>query len=378
LRNLFGAKYRRYAQSLKRVVHVIAMIKRGYSFLAAHPRLRVGLQLAVSLALIGLLVSAAQQAHLIASFATLRPEAIGLAAALQLLAFILNSRRWQLLLANVGVQQRLADLTSLYFIGQFFSLFLPTGTGGDVVRAYDVARRSGRPAETIMATLQERLLGLGASLLIGLVATLYYLPLVPLQLRIWMVIIQIVGAAGITLLLYPALLFGIVKRFWSANKQRPALQRIAGRPLVVRALAAVQPISELPVLRPLRLVLLLGMAITAVLMGIGMYYAIGRSLGLQTGFMPFCLVVPLVWIVRMIPVSLNGVGVSEGSFVFLIGLFDVPADQALVLALAVLGVMTANALLGGLLLALRVARGTWVGGRQPAPEPAVEALSEHG
>lgn len=357
---------------------MIAFVKRGYSFLAARPRLRVGLQLAVSLALIGLLVGAARQTNLVASFATLRPEAIALAAALQLLAFVLNSRRWQLLLANVGVRQRLADLASLYFIGQFFSLFLPTGTGGDVVRAYDVARRSGRPAETIMATLQERLLGLGASLLIGLVATLYYLPLVPLQLRIWMVIIQIVGAAGITLLLYPALLFGIVKRFWRSNQQRPALQRIADRPLVARLLTAVQPISELPALRPLRLALLLGMAITAVLMGIGMYYVIGRSLGLQIGFMPFCLVVPLVWIVRMIPVSLNGVGISEGAFVFLIGLFGVPADQALVLALAVLGVMTANALLGGLLLALRISHGTWTGGRRAVPEPAVEALSEHG
>jgi uncharacterized protein (TIRG00374 family) len=341
---------------------VIAIIKRGYTFLATRPRVRVSIQAAVSLALIGLLVGAARQANLIASFATLRPEAIALAAALQLLAFVLNSRRWQLLLTNVGVQQRLADLAALYFIGQFFSLFLPTGTGGDVVRAYDVARRSGRPAETIMATLQERLLGLGASLLIGLVATLYYLPLVPLQLRVWMVIIQIVGAAGITLLLYPALLFGIARRLWRTNKHRPALQRIAGQPLAARVLGAVQPISELPALRPPRLLLLLGMAITAVLMGIGMYYVIGQSLGLQVGFMAFCLVVPLVWIVRMAPVSLNGVGVSEGSFVFLIGLFGVPADKALVLALAVLGVMTANALLGGFLLALRIARGTWVGG----------------
>jgi hypothetical protein len=108
-----------------------------------------------------------------------------------------------------------------------------------------------------------------------------------------------------------------------------------------------------------------------------MYYLIGRSMGIGAGFMAFCLVVPMVWIVRMAPISLNGIGVSEGSVVFLIGLFDVPADQALVLALAILGIMTSTALFGGLLLALRIARGTWAGRHGAGLEPIGEALGEH-
>jgi uncharacterized membrane protein YbhN (UPF0104 family) len=355
---------------------VIAIVKRGYGFLAARPLLRIGLQAAVSLALIVLLVIAARQNNVIASFATIRPGAVIGALALQMLAFVLNSKRWQLLLANAGVEQKLGDLASLYFIGQFFSLFLPTGTGGDVVRTYSVARSSGLLAPTIMATLQERLLGLGASLLIGLVATFYYLPLVPFQLRIWMLLIAIVGAVGIAVLLYPALLIQIIGRFWRWQGHRTALQRLASRPLVARAVGAIRPIGELPPLRPLKLALLLGMACTAVLMGIGMYYVIGQSMGIQAGFMAFCLVVPMVWIVRMAPISLNGIGVSEGSFVFLIGLFSVPPDQALVLALAILGAMTSTALFGGLLLALRIARGSWAAGHGTV-EPIQEALREH-
>jgi uncharacterized membrane protein YbhN (UPF0104 family) len=265
----------------------------------------------------------------------------------------------------------------LYFIGTFCSLFLPTGTGGDVIRVYDVARRSGRPTEAIMATLQERLLGLGASLLIGLVAMLYYLPLVPAQLQIWMLIILFGGVSGITLLLYPQLLFALVGRGWRTHGHRPLLRRIAGQRLVARALVAIRPIGDLPALRASKLLLLLGMAITSVLMGIAMYYVIGRSMGIQVGLIAFCMIIPLVWIVRMVPISLNGIGVGEGSFVFLMGLFGVPAEKSLALALALLGVMTSVALLGGLLLALRIARGTWAGGRRVAPEPAAEALSEH-
>jgi glycosyltransferase 2 family protein len=321
------------------------------------------LQSAVSLALIGLLIGLIRRADVMASFRALQPGALALALGLQVVAFVLNSRRWQLLLSNAGINEPLADLTALYFIGHFFSLFLPTGAGGDVVRAYDVGRRSGRFTQAAMATLQERLLGLGASLAIGLAATIYYLPIVPPPLRIWMGVIQIAGAVGIALLLYPALLFAIAGRFRRAYGHRPTLRRAAERPLVARIVRALQPIGELPALRPLRLAILLGMAAAAVLMGIGMYYLIGRSLNISIGFVAFCLVVPLTWIVRMAPVSLNGLGVGEGAFVFLMGWFAVPADKALVLALAFLGLQTCCALFGGLLLALRMARGRWAGAR---------------
>jgi len=263
---------------------VIGIFKRSYNFLVATPLVRVALQSAVSLALIGLLIALALRANLMDSFRALRPGAIAIAAGLQGAAFVLNSRRWQILLANVGIRQRLGGLTSLYFIGQFFSLFLPTGTGGDLVRAYDVARRSGQPTEAVLATLQERLLGLGASLLIGLVAALYYLPIVPVQLRIWMVMMQIVGAVGIAFLLYPMLLFAVAGWFWRAQGHRLVLGRIAEHPLIVRVAHALRPVRELPPLRPLRLALLLGMAAMAVLMGIGMYFVLAQSLDIHADF----------------------------------------------------------------------------------------------
>jgi Lysylphosphatidylglycerol synthase TM region len=188
------------------------------------------------------------------------------------------------------------------------------------------------------------------------------------QLRIWMVMMQIAGAIGIALLLYPTLLFTMAGWFWRTQGHRPALRSIAERPRVVRVAHALRPIRELPPLRPLRLVLLLGMALTTLLMGIGMYYVLAQSLDIHAGFVAFCLVVPLVWIVRMAPVSLNGIGLGEGAFVFLSGLFAVSADKALVLALACLSIQTGWALFGGLLLALRMLRGSWAGARRTAIE----------
>jgi len=90
--------------------------------------------------------------------------------------------------------------------------------------------------------------------------------------------------------------------------------------------------------------------------------------------MAYCLIVPLVWIIKMVPVSLNGLGLTEGSFVFLMGLFAVPEGKALALAVAALGIQTCCALLGGLLLAIRIVRGTWTSPRQAARPTEGKAL----
>src|SRR5262245_16807884 len=81
------------------IARVLAIAKRSW--------VRVLVQALVSLGLIGVLVVAVQSTNLLASFRAIQPSAIALAAGLQILAFVLNSLRWQLLLANGGIAERL-------------------------------------------------------------------------------------------------------------------------------------------------------------------------------------------------------------------------------------------------------------------------------
>jgi uncharacterized membrane protein YbhN (UPF0104 family) len=328
----------------------------GQAEASAKPRrvARVLVQALVSAAILAVLVTVARRGDVLAALRGLAPEAVAAAVGLQLVACVLNARRWQVLLGRLGVRERLGPLTALYLIGQFFSLFLPTSAGGDAVRIYQVARRSGRPGAALLATVQERLLGLGVTLLIGLAATLYWWPSLPLMLRVWGVPLQVAGMLAVGLLLYPAPLLAAVGWFW------------AGRPEWPTWLNKLRALAGTPGPRPLQLLHLLALAATAVLLGIGVCPALGRSLGIESGFAAFCLVIPLVWLVRMLPVSLNGLGVGEGAFVYLLGLFDVPSDKALALALALLGVQTAFGLTGGAILLLRLAGGTW---RRAQPQP---------
>jgi uncharacterized protein (TIRG00374 family) len=323
------------------------------------PIIRILLQALVSLAVLSVLVYAARQGNVLASLKGLAAWAVVSAVGLQLVACAINSVRWQVLLDRMNVHERLRPLASLYLIGQFFSLFLPTSAGGDAVRIFQVARRNGRTGHVLLATLQERLFGLGVTMLIGLAATFYFWDLLPSALRVWGVLLQAMGVTAVALLLYPAPLLTFIQWLWTAHRDRPALKHLAGRPVFERLGRALRTLGNLPVLRPRQLLCLLVLAAAAILLSIDTCHILAQALGIDSSFLTYCLVIPLVWLVRMLPISLNGIGVGEGAFVFLMGLFAVPTDKALALALAVLGLQTLVALFGGVLLALSMASGRW-------------------
>lgn len=74
----------------------------------------------------------------------------------------------------------------------------------------------------------------------------------------------------------------------------------------------------------------------------------GLALHLEIPIAFYFLLIPLVAVATMIPVSLNGLGVREGAFVFFLAQVGVPEAQALSLALLWLAILIASSLIGGL------------------------------
>ena len=68
---------------------------------------------------------------------------------LYLLSIVLRSYRWRIFLNAQGVRASLPKLISLYLMGGFFNLVLPSGFGGDVVRIYELSQHSSRTASSI-------------------------------------------------------------------------------------------------------------------------------------------------------------------------------------------------------------------------------------
>lgn len=122
---------------------------------------------------------------------------------------LLTFLRWYLLVSAQGFAFRVRDAMRLGFLGLLFNYVAPGSVGGDLVKAYMLAReQSGRRAVAVATVGLDRVLGLLALFLVGALATLFprELPESPeLQTATALLWIgSLCGLVGLALLLHPA------------------------------------------------------------------------------------------------------------------------------------------------------------------------------
>ena len=101
------------------------------------------IRLAISLLLIGYILSRADLGAVAAALRAIDPRWLGVALLLQLLGPAIIALRWSRLLAAKGVTPGWPYLYVSTLVSTFFRQFLPSIVGGDVIRGYD-AWRAGR------------------------------------------------------------------------------------------------------------------------------------------------------------------------------------------------------------------------------------------
>lgn len=75
---------------------------------------------------------------------------------------LLAGVRWMILLRVQGIRLSWGRLYGLLMVGLFFSLFIPGGTGGDIVKGYYLLKEApvGRKTAAAMSVVMDRLVGL--------------------------------------------------------------------------------------------------------------------------------------------------------------------------------------------------------------------------
>jgi uncharacterized protein (TIRG00374 family) len=283
------------------------------------------LKLAVSAVLIGVLLSRIDVAQLWATARTAAPAWLAAALGLYLLMILASAWRWGLLLEAQGIILRFRTLMSSFLVATFFNNFLPSNIGGDVVRITDTAPAAGSKTLATTVVLIDRAIGLlGLGLLAALGATA-----VP----------RLVNEGGV---IGPSLLWvGFLVAVFLA----------AGAVLMPQALPQVlRPVRRLhPEWVDERLARLSGalarfgeapgalvgcfagaVAVQAVL--VAFYLAIARSMAIPIGFSELAVIVPISFLVQMLPVSVNGFGVREATFGLYFSRLGLPLESALLVS----------------------------------------------
>ena len=262
---------------------------------------------------------------------------------------MLNSWKWQLLLAADGIRMGLGTLLCSHLVGTFFNLFLPSSIGGDAYRVVDVARRggSGTGAKSFAAVFAERLAGFLAMAVWGLVFSVVGWRFLE-DKRV--LLIPVAVFAGMSVMATLVLQRTWLLRIWAAlgggrfRKLDEFLRRFLGSVGCYRANRKL-----------LWQVFLLSLVFQMI--AITDIYAISRALGWTVPFALFCVFVPLITLGEALPISIFGIGVRDGLYVFF---FTQPGvgttkEQALSMALVYVAISLVYSLVGGVIFLLRPA-----------------------
>jgi uncharacterized protein (TIRG00374 family) len=264
--------------------------------------------------------------------------------------------RWQLLLAARGIQEPLRWLTSLYLIGYAAGQVLPTGIGGDAWRIVEHSRRrKGRTGEVAAAVLLERVIGAAGVIVlvaVGLVVAIGRYD--GIEFLVWVELLSCaLVAAGFFLL------FSL-----RARRHLGFLGSAAARLRIDRPARSLYEAMHAYRERPRTIVVVLAISVVLQVVRIVSIWLCGEAVGLDLSLLAYIILGPLLFLVMMVPFTINGLGVREAFFVAFLGRFDVDADAAFATGFLFYAVTMATSVPGALTLIWRSARPALVRTRQ--------------
>jgi glycosyltransferase 2 family protein len=293
---------------------------------------------AVSIGLLALLLSRVDVTRLWKVARQASPAWLAAALLLYFVMVLASAVRWGVLLRAQHVRLSYGFLTQSFLVATFFNNFLPSNIGGDVVRITDTAKAAGSKTLATTVVLIDRGLGLlGLALMAATGASLMQRmavgPVGPGVL--WG------GFALGAMIATPALL--MPEAFTRMLQPLRVFHQEWVDARIEKLTYALTRFKETPAA-------LVGCFAGAVLVQailVGFYVAIARSMHIPIGFAELAVIVPVSFIVQMIPLSVNGFGVREATFAFYFTRLGLPIDSALLVSFVGAALIMLFSLSGG-------------------------------
>jgi uncharacterized membrane protein YbhN (UPF0104 family) len=282
-------------------------------------------KISVSTALLALLFSRIDVVRLWAYARKASPAWLLGALLLYLAMILISAWRWGALLHAQRVPVSYGTLTKSFLVATFYNNFLPSNIGGDVIRIADTVAPAGSRTLAATIVLVDRGIGLLALALVAAVAATATASPAPGP----------IGAAT----LWGG--FGLATAACTPALLRPHVVTWLLRPLRVFHAAWIDErvrhltgALERFRARPASLLLCFVGAIGVQLALVGFYTAVARSMHIPVSMTSLAMIVPITFIVQMLPLSINGFGLREATFGFYFTRLGLPLESALIVSFA--------------------------------------------
>jgi|WetSurMetagenome_2_1015567.scaffolds.fasta_scaffold00026_54 glycosyltransferase 2 family protein len=233
-------------------------------------------------------------------------------------------------------------LVRMTFISFFYSLIFPGQIAGEAAKAYILARNGSQPEKIFSSVAIDKVTGLIGILIVGLCGLVLGTPKAGGPLRI-AVVSMLAGSIG---LLVAFRVSGAEKFFTLVISFLHRYLRLSRKALETATnlfSAAKDTCRDASTLRWIFVISIVYQLVCVVVLSL-----IASNLRITISFLNLCWIFCVISIAVLIPVSVGGLGVREGGFVTLLGLYGIGNDKAMSLSIAVFGLNIIGGIIGAL------------------------------
>ena len=270
---------------------------------------------------------------------------IAAAVLLVLIDRALMAWRWAVLLCIVDERTRppVGRMLEVFFVSTFVGTFLPASIGSDAVRAYSISRDGVNGADAVASVFMDRMLGVASLLIMGLVGLV-----LARDLAANGVVLAGLALTAAVSVLTMLMIFSERAGTWGARAASAmpfaVLRRTSG--------AIIESVRRYARFH-WQLVNVLTASVGVQVLRIVQAYCLGRSLGIEAGVTIYFAFIPIILLIMLLPVTINGLGTSQAGFVWFFTRVGVGSAPAFALSVLFVALGIVGNLPGGLLYAMK-------------------------
>ena len=244
---------------------------------------------------------------------------------------------WQLLLRAQENRVPFFRTLEVHFVGSFFGTFLPSSITMDIVRAYRLSRHLRRGVDAASSMFVTRVVGFWVNFVLASIVAVPIGQATHNPHLAWTLVAITLG--------FVAAIWMALNR-WSMQLLRRILQRLKLAKIADKLQHTRDAILQFSFAKQ-AIFKLLAFSLFFQIVGIVVIFLVGRAVNINLGIGHYFIYIPLITALAVLPISVLGIGIREGAFVFFFAQAGVPQAQALSLSLLLFLQSLLMALIGG-------------------------------
>jgi len=257
---------------------------------------------------------------------------------IDLAANFLSAYKWHLLIPKHSYFQILL----VAMLGRFYSFVLPGQLVGEAIKAYQLGTKKDKGEQIAASVVIDKVTGIIGVFIVGIFGLIYSVNNISSGF-----LIPLIAGMTLTVLFLFSLRLNYFKNLLNKFLRFIATSIPKIKQLIERINRMLE-VWEVYLMKPYFIFYNIFLGCLYQLTGVLMISLLSRGLDISVSATDYCWIFAVVSIALLLPVTIAGLGVREGTFIGIMALLGVSNEKALALSFSFLAIQIFDALIGGL------------------------------